>query len=136
MLSISRNIFNSQNFIINNGWKKYGNSAFSLTDSIFNKNLGIVGLGAIGKNLAKKAESFSMKINYFGPTKKNVKYKYFNNLSKMAKYCDYLVITCTGGKKTNNLIDSKILNSMKRDAYLINISRGTVVNEKDLIRTL
>ena len=54
----------------------------------------------------------------------------------MAKYCDYLVITCTGGKKTNNLIDSKILNSMKRDAYLINISRGTVVNEKDLIRTL
>jgi len=133
ILSISRNIFNAQNFIINNYWKK---GFLSLTDSICDKELGIIGLGKIGKDLAKKAESLSMKINYFGPNKKNVKYKYFNNLSKMAKYCDYLVIACTGGQKTKNLINSKILNSMKKNSFLINISRGTVIDENALIKTL
>ena len=77
-----------------------------------------------------------MDINYFGPRKKNVKYKYFNNLKKMAKYIDYLVITCAGGEKTKKLINAEILSVMKKNAYLINVSRGTVVDEKALLQYL
>ena len=75
-----------------------------LTDSIFSKKIGIVGLGKNGKEFAKKADSLSMEINYFGPRKKKSKYKYFKNLNQMAKYVDYLVITCAGGEKTKKLI--------------------------------
>ena len=95
LLSISRNLFNGQKYVIFNLWIK--KEPMVLTD--------IVGLGKIGKEFVRKVEVFSMDINYFGPRKKNVKYKYFNNLKKMAKYIDYLVITCTGGEKTKKLIN-------------------------------
>jgi lactate dehydrogenase-like 2-hydroxyacid dehydrogenase len=104
-----------------------------LTDSVYNKKVGIVGLGQIGKEFAKKAKVFSMDINYFGPKRKNVKYRYFNSIKKMAQYVDYLVITCTGGEKTKKLINADVLSVMKKNAYIINVSRGTVIDEKALL---
>ena len=134
LLSISRNIVNGQSYIKSNLWQK--NGPMKLTDSIFNKKIGIVGLGKIGKEFAKKAESLSMEINYFGPRKKISKYKYFKNLNQMAKYVDYLVITCAGGEKTKKLISKSVITSMKKSSYLINVSRGTVIDEKALINSL
>ena len=131
LLSISRNIYNAQNYIINNNWEKKG--PMDLTDSINKKKVGIVGLGQIGKNFASKAKALNMDISYFGPSKKNNNYKYFKDLKKMAKYIDYLVITCAGGKNTHNLINNEVLKCMKNTSYLINISRGTVIDEKALI---
>ena len=134
VLSISRNLFNAQQYVISKDWKKKG--PMQLTDSVYNKKIGIVGLGKIGKEFAKKAKVFSTEICYFGPSKKNIKYKYFNNLKRMAKYVDYLVITCPGGSKTNNLISFKILKEMKKSAYLINVSRGSVIDEEALLKCL
>ena len=134
LLSISRNIFESHKYILENNWIKKG--PMKLTDSIHLKKVGIVGLGKIGKEFAKKAEAFSMEVNYFGPRKKNIKYKYFNNLKKMTKNMDYLVITCAGGEKTRNLINAEILNTMKKSSYLINVSRGSVIDEKALLKVL
>ena len=67
---------------------------------------------------------------------KKISYKYFKNLKKMANYIDYLVITCAGGEKTHNLINNEVLNQMKKTSYLINISRGSVIDEKALINHL
>ena len=92
--------------------------------------------GKIGKEFAKRAESFSMEILYFGPNKKKSKYKYIGNLKKMASMVDYLVITCTGGKKTEKLINAAVLQSMKKHSYLVNVSRGTIIDEKSLINCL
>ena len=131
MLSISRNIYNAQNYVLNNSWEKKG--PMDLTDSINKKKVGIVGLGQIGKNFAIKAKALNMDISYFGPSKKNNNYKYFKNLKKMANYIDYLVITCAGGKNTHNLINNEVLKCMKNTSYLINISRGTVIDENALI---
>jgi lactate dehydrogenase-like 2-hydroxyacid dehydrogenase len=134
LLSISRNLFISQQYVLSNDWIKKG--PMKLTDSVYNKKVGIVGLGNIGKEFAKKAEVFSMNINYFGPRKKNVKYTYFNSLKKMAKNMDYLVITCAGGDQTKKMINKEILNSMKKTAYIINVSRGSVIDEKALLNSL
>ena len=131
LLSISRNLFNGQKYVTSNDWVNKG--PMELTDSVYNKKVGIVGLGQIGKEFAKKARVFSMDINYFGPQKKNVKYKYFNNIKKMAQYVDYLVITCAGGEKTKKLINEEVLSVMKKNAYIINVSRGTVIDEKALL---
>lgn len=134
LLSISRNLYNAQKYVVSDDWAKKG--PMELTDSVYKKKVGIVGLGKIGKEFAKKAKVFSMDINYFGPKKKNVKYKYYNNLKKMAKNIDYLVITCAGGKTTKKLINANILSAMKKSSYLINISRGTVIDEKALLNFL
>ena len=134
ILSISRNLINGQKYVTSNLWVK--NGPMKLTDSVYTKKVGIVGMGKVGKEFAKKAEVFSMEINYFGPRKKNVKYKYFNNLKKMAKYVDYLVVTCIGGEETKKIINKDILNNMKKSSYLINISRGTVIDEKALLYSL
>ena len=134
LLSISRNIVTGQIYIKSNLWQK--NGPMKLTDSIFNKKIGIVGLGKIGKEFAKKAEALSMEVNYFGPRKKKSKYKYFKSLSHMAKYVDYLVITCAGGEETKKIINKKVINSMKKTSYLINVSRGTVIDETALLYSL
>ena len=134
LLSISRNLFNGQKYVISNDWLNKG--PMELTDSVYNKKVGIVGLGQIGREFAKKAKVFSMDINYFGPKKKNVKYKYFDNIKKMAQYVDYLVITCVGGEKTKKLINTEVLSVMKKNAYIINVSRGSVVDEKALLKCL
>ena len=131
LLSLSRNLYHAHNYIINNNWEK--NGPIDLTASVYKKKVGIVGLGEIGRNFAKKVKSLSMEINYYGPNKKKISYKYFKDLKKMARYVDYLVITCIGGEKTNNLINNEILNQMKKTSYLINISRGSVIDEKALI---
>ena len=131
LLSISRNLFSGQEYVISNDWINKG--PMELTDSVYNKKVGIVGLGQIGKEFAKKAKVFSMDINYFGPKRKNVKYRYFNSIKKMAQHVDYLVITCVGGEKTKKLINADVLSVMKKNAYIINVSRGTVIDEKALL---
>ena len=133
IIGISRNVVNGHNHVISNLWPK---EQMRLSSSLTRKSVGIVGMGEIGKAIAKRAVSLSMSINYFGPNKKNNKYGYINNLEKLANISDYLVITCKGGKETNKIISKKVINSMKEDSFLINISRGSVIDENALLSAL
>ena len=133
LISLSRKIHESHNFVKQNKWIK---KPFELTSSLSDKTVGIVGYGSIGKAFSKRAKSMSMNIIYTGPNKKNVKFKYYKSLGEMVKITDYLVLTCIGGSKTRNLINNKIFNKMKKNAMIINVSRGSVINEKDLIISL
>ena len=133
LISLSRKIHESHNFVKQNKWIK---KPFELTSSLSDKTVGIVGYGSIGKAFSKRAKSLSMNIIYNGPNKKNVKFKYYKSLGEMVKITDYLVLTCIGGSKTRNLINNKIFNKMKKNAMIINVSRGSVINEKDLIISL
>ena len=133
MISLSRKINESHKFIIGNNWIK---KPYPLTNSLSEKVVGIVGLGEIGKAFAKRAKSLSMKVVYTGPNKKKSQLKFYKNLSEMVKKVDYLVLTCIGGKSTKNLINKKILGNMKQTSMIINVSRGSVINEDDLIYSL
>ena len=133
MINLSRKIYDSHKFIIENKWIK---QPFPLTKSLSEKIVGIVGLGEIGKAFSKRAKSLSMKVVYTGPNKKKSKFKFYKNLEEMVKKVDYLVLTCIGGKSTKNLINKKILKSMKQSSMIINISRGSVINQDDLIYSL
>ena len=133
MISLSRKIYQGHNFILDKKWKK---NPFTLTTSLTNKTIGVVGMGAIGKAFSKRATSLSMNVVYHGPNKKKLKYKYFKNLKIMAKNIDIMVVTCVGGKKTRNLINKDILNSLRPSSLVINVSRGSVLNENDLLKAL
>jgi lactate dehydrogenase-like 2-hydroxyacid dehydrogenase len=133
LISLSRKIINNHNYTKKNKWLK---SPLELNESLTNKKVGIVGMGKIGTSFAKKAKAFNLDIFYYGPNKKKINYKYYKNLKKMAKEVNFLVITCKGGDKTNGIINQSIINSLSKDAYIINISRGSVINEIALLEAL
>ena len=133
MISLSRRINGAHNFILK---KKWSEKPFELTTSLTNKTVGIVGMGEIGKAFSKRVKSLSMKIVYFGPNKKNLKYKYFKNLKDMASVIDAMVITCIGGRKTKDLINKTIFKLMKPSSIIVNVSRGSVINEVHLLEAL
>jgi glyoxylate reductase len=105
------------------------------------KNLGIMGLGRIGKTLAKRAKAFDMKIIYHNrkqiskteEKKLGVKYTTFD---KLITQSDIISIHVPHTKETNQMFDMKIFKKMKKTAFLINTSRGKIVNEKDLLVAL
>ena len=133
MMSLSRKINEAHNFILKKKWSK---RPFELTTSLTNKTVGIVGMGEIGKAFSKRVKTLSMKIVYFGPNKKKLKYKYFKNLKDMASVIDVMVITCIGGRKTKDLINKTIFKLMKPSSIIVNVSRGSVINEVHLLDAL
>ena len=133
MITLSRKINEAHNFILKKKWNK---KPFDLTNSLTNKTVGIVGMGEIGKAFTKRAKSLSMKIVYYGPNKKNLNFKYFKNLKDMASLIDVMVITCIGGRETKHLINKSILKLMKNSSIIVNVSRGSVINELHLLDVL
>lgn len=104
------------------------------------KTLGIIGLGRIGSIVAKYAKGFEMNLIYYDLLRKreleailNIK---FTSLSELLKESDFVVISVPLTKKTEKMIGERELNSMKRNAFLINVSRGEVVDERALIKCL
>ena len=93
-------------------------------------------MGEIGKAVSKRVKSLSMRIVYYGPNEKNLNYKYFKDLKDMASLIDVMVITCIGGIETKHLINKNILKLMKPSSIIVNVSRGSVINEIDLLDAL
>lgn len=102
------------------------------------KRLGLVGLGRIGREVAKKASAFDMKIVAFDRDR-NLVARYgveYADLADLVATCDFVSIHLPLDDSTRNLIGEKELRKMKRDAYLINTSRGGIVDERALVRAL
>lgn len=136
VLSVMRRLCEADMFVRVGQWTQ-NSSAFPLGSSLTRKTMGIVGLGRIGRAIARRAEAFGMEIIYFGRKKKNdVPYTYFDDLAEMAAKCDVLMLSCVGGEETNQLINEEILNVLGAKGVLINIARGSVVDEAALIEAL
>lgn len=133
LLNIARRAVEADMYVRVGRWQS---GAFPLSTSVSGKKVGIVGLGKIGMAIAKRAEAFNTQIFYYGRSEKNVPYRYYNDLIKMAQDCDFLVLACTGGEETKHLVDYKVLEALGTKGYLINIARGSVVHEEDLLIAL
>jgi lactate dehydrogenase-like 2-hydroxyacid dehydrogenase len=104
---------------------------------IFGKTMGIVGLGRIGQGVARRAVGIGMTVAYHGPRPKpGVAYPYEPDLKKLAAQADVLVLSCAGGEATRHLVDAAILERLGPEGILINIARGSVVDEPALIAAL
>lgn len=99
------------------------------------KTLGIIGMGQIGKEIAKRAKAFNMNISYYDEIKKDIEIPYME-LSDLLSQCDIISVNVPINKKTKDLINYKEIGMMKKDAILINTSRGGVVNEEALYNAL
>lgn len=116
---------------------KWPAKAFPLTTSLRNRTMGIVGLGRIGKAIAQRGEAFGLKIAYHSRSQQQtIAYPYYDKLEDLARACDILVVATPGSAQTVNLINAQVLDALGPDGILINIARGTVVDEAALITAL
>jgi lactate dehydrogenase-like 2-hydroxyacid dehydrogenase len=116
---------------------KWLNKPFPLTATLRDRTLGIVGLGRIGKAIAKRAETFGLKIVYHGrKPQADAGYEYFASLVEMTRAADILLVITPGGPETKHLINAEVLEALGPEGVLINVARGSVVDEGALIAAL
>ncbi len=132
-LAFSRNLVANHQFARSGAWE---NTGTSLSSKASGKRMGIAGLGAIGLAIARRAEAFGMEIAYTARSQKNVPYQRCENIEQLAAFSDFLVLALPGSPENIQLVDAKVLAALGKSGVLINIARGTVVNEDDLIQAL
>ena len=116
---------------------KWLNGNYPLTATVRHRTMGIVGLGRIGKAIARRAEAFGVKVIYTGRAKQDgVVWPYYPNVEEMAKHCDTLMMSLPGGLETNKIASRAALESLGPNGVFVNISRGSVVDEPALIDLL
>jgi hydroxypyruvate reductase len=135
LLALARRIPFNDRFVRAGRWPEEGDPA--LASSLAGRRLGIVGLGRIGRRVAELAEAFGMAACYTGPRRKDdVAWRYYDDLVGMARDVDCLMITCKGGAETAGLIGRAVIEALGPEGWLINISRGSVVDEPALVDAL
>lgn len=115
---------------------KWHNGPMPLGVTLKGKKAGIVGMGRIGQAVAKRCAAFGMEIYYYGPRPKDVPYSFCEDIHALATIADFLILTCPGGEATAGLVDGPVLESLGERGILINIARGSVVDEAALVEAL
>ena len=131
MLNASRKITAAQKFIEQGGWQK---EAYPLASKVSGKRLGIVGYGRIGRAITQRAQGFNMPIACFDRKLVEIDgIHYYSNLVELAKNSDVLMVCASAGNSSQKLINKEVLAALGADGILINIARGSVVDEKALV---
>jgi lactate dehydrogenase-like 2-hydroxyacid dehydrogenase len=134
VLNTLRKFPQSEAYLRSGYWPTRG--PYPLATSVGGKTLGILGLGRIGEAIARRALGFGMKIRYHNRNKKSVPYAYDADPVALAKNSDVLMIVTPGGAGTAKLVNAKVLDALGPQGYLVNVARGSVVDELVLLRYL
>ena len=133
MLGLLRHIPESEAFVKSGAWSK---APFKLATTLAGKTVGIVGMGRIGQDLAKRLEPFKVEIAYSGLSPKQVPYTYYRDLKDLARSSDVLFLACPATPDTDKMVNAEVLEALGPTAFLINIARGSVVDEEALLYAL
>ncbi len=133
ILALLRQLPGADRHVRTGSWAE---QAYPLGESMAGKHVGIVGLGRIGKEIARRLTSFDVVMAYYGRTDQHLDLRFEPSLTTLADDSDILIIAAPGGTDTTNLIDRNVLQALGPEGRLVNISRGSLVNEDDLYDAL
>ncbi len=132
--AIMRRVAEADRFVRAGRWQA---ERIAASHRVAGKTMGIVGLGRIGRRAATLAQGIGMNVIYTGrKPKADVPYGFEPDLLSLAGSADVLVLTCAATEETRHLVDARVLERLGPDGYLINVSRGFVVDEEALIAAL
>ena len=114
-------------------WEKRGPE---LTTKLAGRRVGILGLGRIGKAIAQRVRAMGMEVSYTGRTPQDVPFRFVPDLVSLAAESDFLVVACPGGAATKNIVNSEVLAALGKKGTLVNIARGSIVDEPALVAAL
>ena len=135
LLDVARRTAEADRFVRAGRWA--AGQAFGLGRKVSGARLGIVGLGRIGQTIARRAGGFDMDVRYHSRRPvAGVPWPHEPALRELARWADYLVIITAGGDETRQLIDDSVLDALGPRGFLINVARGSVIDEAALVRAL
>jgi lactate dehydrogenase-like 2-hydroxyacid dehydrogenase len=136
LLSICRDSHGAEKWVRDGNWAAKGN--YPLQRKMSGARAGIVGLGRIGRAIADRLVGFDMDIAYYSRAPKQTPegWKYFDTPQALAANVDYLIVSLSGGPATEGIVDAKTIEALGETGILLNISRGTTVDEEALIKAL
>ena len=100
------------------------------------RKVGVYGMGAIGGKIAARVAAFESEVGYFSRSKRDVPYRYFASLEALADWCSVLIVAVRAGPETHHVVDADILKRLGEDGHVINIARGSVIDQPALIAAL
>jgi hydroxypyruvate reductase len=133
LLATARRIVCGDNYVRTGQWSR---GEMPLTKRVNGKAAGILGLGRVGKAVAKRLEALNIKVAYSFRKQTNVPYRFHEDLAGMASEVDFLIVTAAGGEATSKIVNRTVLEALGPDGILINVSRGSIVDEKALVLAL
>jgi lactate dehydrogenase-like 2-hydroxyacid dehydrogenase len=134
VIDVARGLSAADRFVRRGDWLR---GPFPLASRVSGKRLGIVGLGRIGAAIARRAGGFDMPVRYHNRRPvEGTPYQYEARLPALAEWADFLVVACSGGAATRHLVSRPVIDALGPAGYLVNISRGSVVDEAALVEAL
>lgn len=135
LLAVTRQVCLGDRYVREGRWLAEGPMA--LNRSVVGKRCGILGLGRIGKAIARRAETLGCEIAYHGRhEQRDQPYRYYADLVEMARDSDIVIVICPGGAATHGLVDRAVLDALGPQGVFVNVARGSVVDEPALVAAL
>jgi lactate dehydrogenase-like 2-hydroxyacid dehydrogenase len=134
LLAVARQIPHADKYVRDGQWR---NANMHLVTRVHGKNVGIVGMGRIGVEVAKRLAAFDCAIAYFDINQRSdLPYTLMSDLIALAQHSEFLIVTLAGGESTQRVINADVLRALGSEGILINISRGSTVDETALLDAL
>lgn len=137
MLAVTRRLLPADQFVRDGSWSAAKPSPL-LRPQPGNpgRRVGVYGMGEIGRKIAARVASFETEVGYFSRSRHDVPYQYLPSLEALAEWCSVLMIAVRAGADTHHAVNAGILQKLGKDGYVVNISRGSVIDEKALVEAL
>jgi lactate dehydrogenase-like 2-hydroxyacid dehydrogenase len=137
MLTVTRRILPADNYVRSGGWSSAKPSPLMKPQSGNpGRRIGVYGMGAIGRKIAARVAAFEMDVGYHSRSRHDVPYTYHSSLDALVEWCSVLMIAVRAGADTHHIINADILRKLGPDGYLVNISRGSAIDQNALVAAL
>jgi len=133
-LATVRHLPQAEKYLRAGNWPKHGD--YQLTPSLRDRTAGIVGMGRIGKAIARRFDAMMVPVVYHSRRPADVPYKHYPNILDMARDVNLMIVITPGGAATKDLVNADVLKALGPEGILINVARGSVVDEQALIKAL
>ena len=137
MLAVTRRLLPADNYVRSGNWSS-GKPSPLMRPQPGNpgRRIGLYGIGEIGRKIASRVAAFETEVAYFSRRKHDVPYRYLPSLEALAEWCSVLMIAVRAGADTHHAVDANILRKLGSDGYVVNISRGSVIDQAALVAAL
>jgi hydroxypyruvate reductase len=137
MLAATRRLLVLDNYVRSGDWAAAKPSPMMRPQAgMPGRRIGIYGMGEIGRKIAARCAAFEAEVGYFSRSKRDLPYQYFTSLEALADWCSVLMIAVRAGDDTHHVVNADILKRLGEDGYVVNIARGSVIDQKALVEAL
>jgi lactate dehydrogenase-like 2-hydroxyacid dehydrogenase len=137
MLATTRRLLPADNYVRSGSWAAAKPSPLMRPQpGNPGRRVGVYGMGEIGRKIAGRMAAFECEVGYFSRSQHDVPYRYLPSLEALAEWCSVLMIAVRAGADTHHAVDANILRKLGKDGYVVNISRGSAIDQQALVAAL